>query len=142
VLREFRGDGHVATLMTAGLTGLEAMVLQIAAGETDANFLYATRGWGRPQWAEAADALRSRGLIAGEQAALTDAGRQLRAELEAATDRLAMPAYAVLGEDGMLRLAELTRPLSRTLVRAGMLNPADALGGIRAGSGGGAPPRS
>jgi hypothetical protein len=154
VLREFRGDGHVATLMTSGLTGLQAMVLHIASGETDGDFLYATRGWRRPQWAEAADSLRTRGLV--EQAepglvegaqrglvegaqrglvegagrpALTDAGRALRAEIEAATDRLAMPAYAALGEDGMLRLAALTRPLSRLLVKAGMLNPANAFGG-------------
>jgi hypothetical protein len=124
LLREFRGDGHVATLMTSGLTGLEAMILHIASGESDPKFLYATRGWSRPQWAAAADALRSRGLIEGEPPALTEVGRQLRTEVEAATDRLAMPAYAALGDDGMLRLAELTRPLSRTLVKAGMLAPA------------------
>jgi hypothetical protein len=57
---------------------------------------------------------------------LTEAGRRLRADLEATTDRLAMPAYGALGEDGMVRLAELTRPLSRTLVKAGMLNTANA----------------
>jgi hypothetical protein len=39
----------VATLLTAGLTGLEAMVLHIASGETDARFLYATRGWSARQ---------------------------------------------------------------------------------------------
>ena len=126
LLREFRGDGHVATLLMAGLTGLEAMVLHIASGETDRRFLYATRGWSPRQWADAADQLRTRGLIEGDEPALTDAGRQLRADIEATTDRLAMPAYGVLGEDGMIRLAELTRPLSRTLVKAGMLNPANA----------------
>jgi hypothetical protein len=129
LLREFRGDGHVATLMTTGLTGLEAMTLQIAAGEAAA-FLYATRGWRPADWAETADTLRERGLIeAADEPTLTTAGRQLRAEIEAATDRLAMPAYAALGEDGLRRLAELTRPLSRTLVKAGMLNPANAFGG-------------
>lgn len=126
VLREFRGDGHVATLLTAGLTGLEAMVLHIASGETDARFLYETRGWSPPQWADATDRLRTRGLIEGDAPALTEAGRRLRADLEATTDRLAMPAYGALGEDGMVRLAELTRPLSRTLVKAGMLNTANA----------------
>jgi hypothetical protein len=130
LLREFRGDGHVATLMTSDLTGLQAMVLHIASGETDGGFLYATRGWRRPQWAEATDTVRARGLVEGaERPALTEAGRALRAEIEAATDRLALPAYAALGEDGMLRLAELTRPLSRMLVKAGMLNPANAFGG-------------
>jgi hypothetical protein len=36
-------------------------------------------------------------------------------------------------EDGLFRLAELTRPLSRTLVKTGMLDPRNAFGG---------PPRS
>jgi hypothetical protein len=101
------------------------MVLHIASGETDPVFLYKTRGWHRPQWAGAVEAMRSRGLVEGaDPPTLTDAGRALHAEIEAATDRLAMPAYAVLGEDGMLRLAELTRPLSRTLVKAGLLGDA------------------
>jgi hypothetical protein len=126
MLREFRGDGHVATLLTAGLTGLDAMVLHIASGETDARFLYQTRGWSRVQWADTADRLRTRGLIEGDEPALTDSGRELRADVEAATDRLATPAYGVLGEDGMIRLAELTRPLSRMLVKAGMLDTANA----------------
>ena len=55
---------------------------------------------------------------------LTPAGRELREGVEAGTDRLAEPAYEVLGEAGRVRLAELTRPLSRAVVRAGMLDPA------------------
>jgi hypothetical protein len=80
-----------------------------------------------------AEALRARGLIEGEEHALSAAGRDVHADLEATTDRLALPAYGVLGEDGLFRLAELTRPLSRTLVKAGMLDPRNAFGG---------PPRS
>ena len=137
VLREFRGDGHVAALMTAGLTGLEAMILQIASGAGDPAFLRATRGWPDADWAAAADRLRERGLItvdtgpapadsASAPPALTEAGRALRAGIEATTDRLAAPAYRALGDDGLARLAELTRPLSRLVVKAGMLNPANA----------------
>jgi hypothetical protein len=124
LLREFRGDGHVAALLHAGVTGLEAVVLHVAAGAADGRFLRVTRGWSREQWAGAIEGLRSRGLLAGEEPVLTDAGRALRAEVEAVTDRLAEPAYAVLGEEGRVRLAELTRPLSRTVVKAGMLDPA------------------
>jgi hypothetical protein len=124
LLREFRGDGHVATLLTAGVSGLEAMILQVAAGQADPRFLRVTRGWRREQWAAAADGLRSRGLIDGAQAALTGSGRELLGGIEEATDRLTEPAYRVLGPDGTARLAELTRPMSRTLVKAGMLDPA------------------
>ena len=126
LLREFRGDGHVAALLLAGVTGIEALLLHAASGEADGRFLRVTRGWSRDRWAAAADALRARGLLTGDgdTPALTDAGRELRAGIEATTDRLAEPAYAVLGEDGRVRLAELTRPLSRAVVKAGMLDPA------------------
>ncbi|MFC7530655.1 hypothetical protein [Actinoplanes sp. GCM10030250] len=121
LLREFRGDGHIAALLTAGLTGLEAIVLHVASGQVDERFLRPTRGWSREAWAATADDLRGRGLI-GEDG-LTEAGRELRAGIEEQTDRLAEPAYRVLGEDGSARLAALTRPLSRTLVKAGLLDP-------------------
>ncbi|MET8833466.1 hypothetical protein ABZV78_06060 [Micromonospora sp. NPDC004540] len=127
VLREFRGDGHVAALVLAGLTGLEALVLHAASGEVPVRFLRRTRGWTGDQWAAAVERLRGRGLIEGAEPALTDAGRAQRAWLEAATDRLATPAYAVLGVDGCARLAELTRPMSRAVVDAGLLNVDNAV---------------
>ena len=127
LLREFRGDGHVAALLTAGVSGLEAMILHIASGEVDETFLRKTRGWHRPQWQAAVDGLRERGLIEGELPALTEAGRDLRAGVEAATDRLGTAPYLVLGAEGCARLAELTRPLSRRIVKGGLLNPANSV---------------
>ncbi|MBB2944141.1 hypothetical protein FB565_003870 [Actinoplanes lutulentus] len=121
LLREFRGDGHIAALLTAGLSGLEAVVLYVKQGLSDERFLRPTRGWSRDEWAAAAEGLRERGLLAGDE--LTDEGLRLRAGIEEQTDRLAEPAYSVLGEQGALRLADLTRPLSRTLVKAGFLDP-------------------
>lgn len=126
LLREFRGDGHVAALMLAGVRGLEAIILHVASGGADGRFLRVTRGWSREQWAAAVAGLRDRGLVEGEADApmLTAAGGELRGGIEESTDRLAEPAYEVLGEAGRVRLAELTRPLSRAVVRAGMLDPA------------------
>lgn len=122
VLREFRGDGHVAALVLAGLTGLEALVLHAASGEVSVRFLRRTRGWNGEQWADAVERLRGRGLVEGDGPTLSDRGRAQRAWLEAATDRLATPAYEVLGADGCARLAELTRPMSRAVVDAGLLD--------------------
>ncbi|GIF14313.1 SCO6745 family protein [Actinoplanes teichomyceticus] len=122
LLREFRGDGHIAALLAAGLSGLESIVLHAASGQIDRRFLQATRGWARDDWAATAGRLRERGLMTGDE--LSDEGRALRAELEATTDRLAEPAYRELGEAGCVRLAALTRPLSRIVVKAGLLNPA------------------
>ncbi|BFU44403.1 SCO6745 family protein [Krasilnikovia sp. MM14-A1004] len=132
LLREFRGDGHVAALLVAGISGLEALVLHAASGEVEERFLRISRGWSRDEWAGAVAVLRDRGLLdpegePGAAPALSEQGRALRAGVEASTDRLAAPAYAGLGEAGCARLAELTRPLSRTIVTAGMLNPENVL---------------
>lgn len=127
VLREFRGDGHVAALLLAGLTGLEALVLHAASGEVPVHFLQRSRGWSDEQWAETVGRLRGRGLIEGDEPVLSDSGRAQRAWIEAATDRLATPAYTVLGADGCDRLAELTRPMSRAVVESGSLNVSNAV---------------
>ncbi|MFI1995592.1 hypothetical protein [Actinoplanes sp. NPDC020271] len=127
ILREFRGDGHVAALLLAGLTGLQALVLHAASGEVPERFLRRSRGWSEEQWAGAVDDLRHRGVLEGDEPTLSDAGRALRASIEAATDRLAAPAYTVLGADGCRRLAELARPLSRTIVAAGLLDVANGI---------------
>ncbi|WP_412735520.1 SCO6745 family protein [Krasilnikovia sp. MM14-A1259] len=133
MLREFRGDGHVAALLVAGLSGLEALVMHTASGEIEERFLRISRGWSRDEWAAAVAGLRERGLLAPgpDAAALSDQGRTLRAEVEASTDRLATPAYAGIGAAGCARLAELARPLSRTVVKAGLLDPEKALAASR-----------
>ncbi|MEV0899848.1 hypothetical protein [Actinoplanes sp. NPDC049802] len=122
LLREFRGDGHVAALLANGVSGLDAIVMHAASGEIDGRFLRGTRGWSREQWAGAEDDLRRSGLLGDE--GLTEEGARLRAHIEDRTDQVAEVAYRAIGEQGCLRLAELTRPLSRTVVKAGLLNPA------------------
>ncbi|WP_430784258.1 SCO6745 family protein [Actinoplanes sp. G11-F43] len=121
LLREFRGDGHVAALLSHGVGGLEAIVLHAASGKADGRFLRGTRGWSREQWAAAEDGLRRAGLL-GEEG-LTAEGATLRARIEECTDRMAEPAYRVLGPEGALRLGLLVRPLSRAIVKGGLLDP-------------------
>jgi hypothetical protein len=122
LLREFRGDAHVAALLIAGLNGLQAIVMHAASGQAHGGFLRASRGWSREEWADEVAALHGLGLLDGTE--LSDEGRALRERIEADTDRLAVPAYRVLGADGAARLAELARPFSRTLVKAGFLSAA------------------
>ena len=45
ILREYRGDGHIAQLVVRGLSGLEALVTHAAAGDVPERLLRATRGW-------------------------------------------------------------------------------------------------
>ena len=55
VLREHRGDGHVAALLTAGLDPVEALVLFAADQDLDGDWLRTRRGWSEPELGAAGD---------------------------------------------------------------------------------------
>ncbi|MFC9970192.1 hypothetical protein ACFVH6_04730 [Spirillospora sp. NPDC127200] len=125
LLREFRGDGHIAALVLAGVSGLEANVLHAATGEISPRFLTSTRAWSAEQWNEGVERLRAAGLLAADaELKLSEEGARLRQEIEDRTDAASVAAYAVLGEDGCERLRELARPLRRAIVEAGLLGRA------------------
>ena len=63
LLREFRGDGHVAALTVEGLDGCEALVTHAAAGDVSADILRATRQRSGDDWLAAEERLRSRGWL-------------------------------------------------------------------------------
>ena len=73
VLREHRGDGHIAALVDAGLGGCEALVLHAATGEVPAPALRTTRAWTDEEWAATVEGLRARGLVEAD-GSFTDAG--------------------------------------------------------------------
>ncbi len=64
LLREFRGDGHVATLLQRGITPVEALVLHVASGEVPFPFSRDTRGWSSDQWTTGTESARDRGWLA------------------------------------------------------------------------------
>ncbi|MFJ8281487.1 hypothetical protein ACIRA2_29890 [Streptomyces griseoviridis] len=119
LLREHRGDGHLAALAVAGLSGIEALVLHNAVGTAPTAALFMrTRGWSAVQWGAARDRLRERGLLDGA-GDLTSAGTALRGETEALTDRLDAAPYDHLGPAATARLTELAGGFSATLKAAG-----------------------
>ena len=87
LLREHRGDGHFAALLTAGLDGCEANVLR-AGLDIPRETLQPIRGWSDEQWEQAAGRLAGRGLLAADGKA-TPAGASLLAEAERITDAAA-----------------------------------------------------
>ena len=114
VLREHRGDGHVAALVAEGVTGLQALVLR-AGADLDRALLQPARGWTDAQWDAAVAVLAERELVTaprGQDGVTTAAGRDLLARVEAVTDRLAAEPWTALGRDGTERLAALIGPLS------------------------------
>ena len=118
LLREHRGDGHVAALTAAGLDGVEAHVTIAAAGNIPRETLQSNRKWSDDDWAAAEGRLRSRGWL-DASGGLTDAGRAGRAEVEARTDALAEAPWQALGAERTERLLELLAPMARAINQAG-----------------------
>lgn len=122
LLREFRGDGHLAALLIEGLTGLEALILHGASGEAPMKFLRRSRGWPDEIWEAAVDRLRSAGLLAGnEDLNLSAAGSDLRQRIEERTDTASLPAYGALGQADAERLCALAAPITSAILDAGLL---------------------
>jgi hypothetical protein len=115
LLREYRGDGHIAALTVEGLSGCEALVTHAAAGDVSAEILRATRQRTGDDWLAAEERLRAIGWL-NPDLALTDLGRQRRDWIEARTDELATAPYDAIGVDGCARLRELVRPMSRSMM--------------------------
>lgn len=117
LLREFRGDGHIAALTAQGLSGCEALVTHAAAGEISGDVLKSSRQRTDDDWAAAHDSLRSRGWLDAE-GAFTDAGRDGRQWIEERTDELAVLPYAAIGEDACAQLRAACRPTSVAMAAA------------------------
>ena len=118
ILREYRGDGHIAQLVARGLSGIEALVTHAAAGDVPEGILRSTRGWPQDDWDGAVEALRARGwLEQGDELRFTDVGAAQRRAVEDGTDALAAAPYALLGEERCEELRALARPWSTTLAR-------------------------
>jgi hypothetical protein len=118
LLREHRGDGHVASLLAANLDGCEALVTMVASGTVARTVLEPHRGWTEEEWAAAEARLRERGWLE-DSGALTEKGRKARLEVEERTDVLALQSWEHLGEASTNRLYELLLPLCRQIAAAG-----------------------
>lgn len=122
ILRESRGDGHVAALVGAGITPCQACVTISAAGGPSKASLQSARRWSDDEWAEAEEQLRERGLLDAD-GVLTEAGRATRQEVEDTTDRLAEQGWAALGDEPAQELDRLIRPITGALMGAGLIPP-------------------
>jgi hypothetical protein len=119
LLREFRGDGHIAALVVEGVTGIEAAIMHVAQGDAwTREPLRKTRGYTSEEWDAAASGLRARGWL-DEDDAFTPLGAEVRQRIEDTTDRLALPAWEAIGEHGASRLRQLVRPLSTAVIDGG-----------------------
>lgn len=131
LLREHRGDGHVAALQVLGISGRESNVLHAAAGRVPADMIRRSRDYDDALWQEQVDRLAERGLL-DATGALTVAGRDLKAEIEDVTDRLALSAFDVLSDTDLDTLFHTLTPLTRLVIAGGDLPAATPMGLDRA----------
>jgi hypothetical protein len=127
LLREQRGDAHVAVLCTLGVSGRESNVLHAAAGRVPQEMIMRSRDYDEEQWANYCSRLAGRGLLDGD-GALTDAGRDLKHRIEDTTDRLALSALDGLDDDEVERLFRALTPITRKVVAAGDVPAATPMG--------------
>jgi len=112
VLREYRGDSHVALLTTNDLDGAEANALAQADGRAPER-QRETRGWTEDEWAAAFGRLEQHGWV-DVSGKTTAEGHQFRNQLEDDTDRVCSACFT----DDMLALAEAAEDSLVELARA------------------------
>jgi hypothetical protein len=127
LLREQRGDGHVAVLSTLGVSGRESNVLHAAAGRVPKEMIMRSRDYDEEQWDHYRERLARRGLLDAD-GALTDAGRDLKRRIEETTDGLALSALDPLDDDEVERLFGSLTPITRKVVAAGDVPAATPMG--------------
>ena len=122
LVREHRGDGHIAAVVAADLDMVEANVLtEVWLGYSLGEYS-ASRGFAPERLRAAADALRTRGWFDASDT-LTVAGRAARDDIEATTDRSQQGLIDALGDDLSTVIAQGTA-LTEAVLRA-QAAPAD-----------------
>ena len=123
VLREHRGDGHIAALVAADLDAPEALALRAGVDRASDGAhshvavgwqreqMQPARGWTDDEWDSATSRLASRGLLEADGTATT-AGVALHRDLEHATDVAAARPWAALSSSQAEHLADLLRPVT------------------------------
>lgn len=119
MLREHRGDGHVAALVGARIGGTEAHVLSaLDMGIHPPESFGRIHHLPKKRLAEVMDGLRERGLVNAD-GYFADAGRETKQRIEALTDELAAPPYDALSPAELDELITELEPITATLVATG-----------------------
>ncbi|SNX61748.1 hypothetical protein SAMN06272735_3495 [Streptomyces sp. TLI_55] len=126
ILREHRGDGHLAALLVAGLDPTESLVSFAAIGAASVE-RFESRGWSEAEWAAARERLAARGLVDADGTA-TEAGRALRRRVEEHTDQLAVAPWQSLAPTEIDRLVELLGDYWVAVLSSGLLPSESTLG--------------
>jgi hypothetical protein len=116
LLREFRGDAHIAAWSATGFDATEIGLATEQYWGVPPRSYVRTRAWSTADLDAAEARLDGRGLTIGGQ--LTDAGRALREDVERMTDAQCAPILTALGDD-FERLVALLAPWGSAIREAG-----------------------
>jgi hypothetical protein len=121
LLREHRGDGHVAALVVEGLGPIDALVVHAALMPSFGEGLRRSRRWSVTDWKASMVTLRQRGWLTDDEVpTFTPEGRARRQWIENCTDELAAVAFDPIGNDGIERLIELGGKYTEVLEATGL----------------------
>jgi hypothetical protein len=114
MLREYRGDSHIAAWVAEGLDAVEICLLTDAFSGLPMRTYSATRGWKTEQFDPATDRLVARGLLDANGETFTSAGREIRSRIELNTDKQMHTAVHAI-EDDIPELIEILTPLGQAI---------------------------
>jgi hypothetical protein len=97
IVREHRGDSHIAAWITADLDACEIGLLTDPWRGQPLKSWVRSRGWTEDELDGACDRLRSRNLLDGDD--ITPSGMQLREDIESATDQQERRMVEAMGDD-------------------------------------------
>lgn len=117
LLREFRGDCHIAVLVGHGVGPIEALLLNAPWIEADREKYLATREWTLQEAGPAIERLTERGFFDAD-GRLTDGGAKFREMVEVDTDRAAGAPFDAVGPDRCAEALALLRPVAERIVAA------------------------
>ena len=127
LVREHRGDGHLATLLSHGIGGRESHVWHALSAGIPREVYTVARDFTDEEWSSCRESLAARGLV--DAAGPTAEGARLKTEIEDRTDRLASDGLAALADEEVEELLALLRPMAEAVVLAGDL-PLDSPMGL------------
>src|SRR4029453_4431529 len=117
LLREHRGDGHIAALMSEGVGGLEAHVLFALGMNMPAEKFGRIHHLPAAQLRAVIDGMRDRGLI-GDDGWLSEQGRAVKQRVESLTSEPAAKPYEGLEPGELDELMAALEPLATLLLAA------------------------
>lgn len=120
IVREWRGDAHIAVLTTEPLSPVECTVVSWAL--TGSPQVKESRGWAEPVWDAAVAGLIERGWMT-DASSMSEDGKRQRAAVETRTNELAKAMWADLDDGSVNRLGDLLEPTVDGIVQSGRLKP-------------------